>query len=424
MRNNFCWKNFGQKIASLAICTALCVSLIPVVKTAYANPSTSIDNAASELAADITKHYDEAFALAEETGNIDDALLYGSYSDESTGAQGISDSAQSAALPSSYDQRDFNIVSKVKDQGPWNTCWSFAAMSAAETVLMGKLDIDASTENALDFSELHNAWFSTHHLPETFPEQGGEGMHWGVNDSYEVVLGTGGLPYMTFSNLACGSGVVNDIDVPYENIDGGLGKDVEWTVAEEKRFKQEYMLDSALNLNQISTKVNGNYVHQPTNDRALKEALVDKKGVLLSYYYDGDFYNRATSSHYVCDLSKGTNHAVAVVGWDDNYSKENFSSSYNGEIGIQPPDDGAWIIKNSWGGEWGDGGYFYLSYYDMSIKRVYSYDFSTQEIDEKSHIDQHNYLIPFFANYSIKVSPGGKSANIFTAEEAFKLNSV
>ena len=53
------------------------------------------------------------------------------------------------------------------------------------------------------------------------------------------------------------------------------------------------------------------------------------------------------------------NHEVVIVGWDDNYPKENFSVNVEG--------DGAFLCQNSWGDGFGDGGYFYVSYYDTNI---------------------------------------------------------
>ena len=48
-----------------------------------------------------------------------------------------------------------------------------------------------------------------------------------------------------------------------------------------------------------------------------------------------------------------------IVGWDDNYPKENFNSKLEA--------DGAFICMNSWGEEFGDEGLFYVSYYDSNI---------------------------------------------------------
>lgn len=61
-------------------------------------------------------------------------------------------------------------------------------------------------------------------------------------------------------------------------------------------------------------------------------------------YYDGDKY---------------ADHEITIVGWDDNYSKDNFS--------VTPPGNGAFLVKNSWDVDWGDSGYFYISYYDKSL---------------------------------------------------------
>ena len=59
------------------------------------------------------------------------------------------------------------------------------------------------------------------------------------------------------------------------------------------------------------------------------------------------------------------------MGWDDNYSVDNFLADK------RPPADGAWIVRNSWGEDYGNDGYFYLSYYDQSICLPESFDFVT-----------------------------------------------
>lgn len=48
-----------------------------------------------------------------------------------------------------------------------------------------------------------------------------------------------------------------------------------------------------------------------------------------------------------------------IIGWDDNYPKENFNMELEG--------DGAFICTNSWGEQFGEQGYFYVSYYDSNI---------------------------------------------------------
>jgi Cysteine protease len=69
-------------------------------------------------------------------------------------------------------------------------------------------------------------------------------------------------------------------------------------------------------------------------------------------------YDAATAS-YCYSGSAAPNHAVDIVGWDDSYSRDNFST--------RPQGDGAFIVRNSWGTDWGKAGYFYVSYYDARI---------------------------------------------------------
>ena len=125
------------------------------------------------------------------------------------------------------------------------------------------------------------------------------------------------------------------------------------------------------------------------------------------------------------------NHAVTVVGWDNHFSKDNFLADH------KPPEDGAWIVRNSWGSNWGMDGYFYLSYYDQNIFIPQTYEFFTPEeigmTEEKNSTETattikecilENDFMPA-ENYNATLfNMPVYAANIFTVEEDMDLNSV
>lgn len=74
-------------------------------------------------------------------------------------------------------------------------------------------------------------------------------------------------------------------------------------------------------------------------------------------------------AHYTYEPAE-SNHGACIVGWDDTFPASNFREDH------QPPGDGAWIAKNSWGDEWGMGGFFYISYYDMSLCSPASFEYA------------------------------------------------
>lgn len=84
------------------------------------------------------------------------------------------------------------------------------------------------------------------------------------------------------------------------------------------------------------------------------------------------YINTESYAQYTDNVFASISHAVVIVGWDDNYSAENFIE------GKQPPADGAWIVRNSWGESYGNEGYFYLSYYDQTIAAPETFDFVTR----------------------------------------------
>jgi hypothetical protein len=122
----------------------------------------------------------------------------------------------------------------------------------------------------------------------------------------------------------------------------------------------------------------------------LKEALI-KYGALAvgvnAQFLEPNFYNEIYHSAY-CNSSLGVNHVVCLVGWDDTFPAANFTQ--------EAPGDGAWIIKNSWGPDWGEGGYYYLSYYDKNfvINGATGYIFDNAvRYDAVYQYDVINYMV-------------------------------
>lgn len=78
--------------------------------------------------------------------------------------------------------------------------------------------------------------------------------------------------------------------------------------------------------------------------------LVPAGGVQMDNYKGGMYRSKSVGTN-------GEPHAVVIIGWDDNYSKDNF-------VYEKPENDGAWLILNSWGTDWANNGIGWISYED------------------------------------------------------------
>ena len=334
--------------------------------------------------------------------------------------------------PAKYDLRDEGVVTSVKSQSPWGTCWAFASIAAAEISINSELKAqNPSTYTPVDLSEHHLAWFAKTHNAlegeEGYEEgdtQSGEGSY--VADGVQQM--NGGQHYVSTNTFASGIGPVD------ENQNAGMeyagknktvsddgwnySEDDDWSLPYEDRHVASYDLYESFLLPSTYDS-DGNYVQASTD--AIKDQLLAGRGVQITYYADtadpaetdseetSQFINTKTWAQYTYDASLGANHGVCIVGWDDTYSKDNFLSKVNvldedgnptGETKEveQPAGDGAWIVKNSWGAasstfpdeyDWGNDGYFYLSYYDKTMACAEALDFYVNDF----WTDQDQYLI-------------------------------
>ena len=222
----------------------------------------------------------------------------------------------------------------------------------------------------------------------------------------------------------------------------------DWSLPEEQRFSRTYELEEYVLLPQPTGGFEGDeYVYDESVTEAIKRELLAGRGVSARIVDDSwgvewgrsNYTNADTWSQYSVDHDDptrvlGSNHAVCIVGWDDEWSAENFIKVTYGDEGEEivwmPPADGAWIVRNSYGAD-GAGfpnegsvgyldeegnhtGYFYVSYYDASISYPASFNFDTTG-HISDYIDQYDLMpapVPHTEDYDVET----RFANVFAAE--------
>ena len=274
-------------------------------------------------------------------------------------------------MPVKFDLRNYGWITPVKDQGFMGSCWAFGNMAALESALLRYTNKTYS----LSVNNMQNAMLKY--------------SKYGVD-----TLSEGGNAFTAVAYLVDWLGVFPE---DYDGYDE-LGKISSLYITPENIHIQNAVVIPTI---------------KKASDRDLiKNALINYGAVAASHRADfnqNKYFNKSSSAQYCYDESDST-HRICIVGWDDNYSRYNFLKT--------PQGDGAWICKNSWGTNWGDGGYFYLSYYDTTFGDKESVCYIINN-DSYNRIYQHD------VGGEGKWVPEGKYyANVFTADEDELIGAV
>ena len=293
---------------------------------------------------------------------------------------------KAAAYPSTYKTAN---LPDVRDQGSYGVCWAFSTISLIETNLIKKNLVS----NDIDLSELHLVNYTYNCVND--PLGGLEGDINKFDTSYGSVMQYGGNVEMAANSLLDWEGAVNEDVVPY--------------TIEYVRQVENNQLDDSLAYGKDVAHVQNFYRVNTTSKEDVKKAVMDYGAVSISYWSDQSsdwstqYYNSLTAAYY-CPEGRTTNHAVNIVGWDDDYSSDNFAT--------KPEGNGAWIVRNSWGSEYGKDGYFYLSYYDKSI---YSVGYTLEAELSDNYNNNYQYDGAMLYGY-MGYTGSNKYSNIFEAK--------
>ena len=207
---------------------------------------------------------------------------------------------------SSFNWCDYGACTPVKNQGNCGSCWAFSTVGILESNILYQdgLERDLSEQYLLSCNT--NGWDCS----------GG----WFAHDYHESKFPPGEPE----------AGAVNELDFPYTAEDDSCNP----PHIHHEKIADWYYVGSSNGIPEVAN---------------IKQAILDH-GPVSAAMCTGDAFGYYDGGVFETNECPGLNHAVVLVGWDDNLGT-----------------NGAWRLRNSWGPGWGEGGYMWIGYGVSSV---------------------------------------------------------
>lgn len=303
---------------------------------------------------------------------------------------------KAAAVPSAYMNKLSELTIRypgVRDQGKYDTCWAFSAIGLAELDLIAD---NQTADKSIDLSELQLAYFTYNNAEDPLGGTFGDSLNIMNHKNY---LTMGGNLDFASRTLLQWEGVTDENRVPY-----ALAPTTT-TLAKSYAFDQD-----------VAHLQNVYIINIHKNATQVKREIMQHGSAGLGLYMDGtaNYVGSAVyaetgenvATYYCPTSSVASNHAVNIVGWDDNFPASSFKN--------KPAGNGAWLCRNSWSDKTENSinSYFWLSYYDKAIEdAAWIFDFESA--------DNYDYNYQYDGGADVgKLLGISTSANIFKAKKA------
>lgn len=346
--------------------------------------------------------------------------------------KGITSDTPASCFPASYEDTDDiraylrTNLPPLKDQGNYGTCWAHASAALFETYLIHNTDArdrhGIVNRNTIDYSELQLAYFYYRKLANPMIGDQGDQLNLlykgDCDDSgHKSLLNFGGNIGSAAQTLINWKGMTDESVVPYSYAP------VIETAEADGTASASGVISDDLGYDEDAAHLKNSYeINIVTNSTQVKQAIMSNRIAGISYYDSSSYYDAGHNSYFNYNVSS-TNHAVCIVGWDDDFPKENFVR--------EAETDGAWLIRNSWfdenctpdGNVFSHEGYFWISYCDSSLlnggdgRTAYVFEADTSE--EYDHNYSYTPQIHWTGSYSFN-----GYANVYTASSDETLKAI